>query len=86
MHKFTVIWGNIADAQDKRLDFVETEERSLDAVMRAARAVVQAERISEGYYADDDDTEAGREQLENDVYDGFAIFDGHLVESDISFC
>ncbi len=81
MHKFTVIWGNIGDDSDRRLDHVTVTEPTFDAVITEARAIVQRERVEGGTYADDADAAAGAEQLEHDCYDGFAIFDGHLVES-----
>lgn len=71
--KFTVVWGNIGDGHERRLDHVEAEP-NLEAIMLAAKRLA---------YEDIETTENDDLTFEvfcDQMYDGYAIFEGHIFE------
>ena len=79
MYKFTVVWGNIGDGHERRVDHVEVAGEELGLIMEAAIDTVQEERENDAYYADEIDAKQGYEALKKESYDGYAIFEGHII-------
>lgn len=80
-YEFTVIWGGIGDDPGRRLDHVTVSEPSFDKIMDAAFKIVFDERntSSERFSKD---PELPWDTLRNHTpYDGYAILDGHIHES-----
>lgn len=80
-HKFTVIWGRIADTTENRLDHVtvtlpEGQKPTFKDVMDEAFELVHIEwELSEDF----------EDFRHNTAYDGYALFEGHLAEGTINF-
>lgn len=80
-YKFTVIWGNIGSSSEKRLDHVTVDTPTFTAIMDAAFQIVYTQ------WNDPDDLKYNDpEFIWDDLrhktpYDGYAILDGHVTNS-----